>query len=70
MRYLVTATGRRLHIVREAAYHGADGNLVHGLCGAWPKVVAGMPIIIPERHKARGRATMCKTCVRLAPRDA
>jgi len=59
MRNLVTATGRRQHIVRENAYHGKNGDFFLALCGVWPKENGiGAPDAPPERR--------CKNCKRLS----
>jgi len=66
-RYFFTVTGSRLlHIVREMAYHGHDGNLLLGLCGAWPRTVEGskrVPDIIDETEVPD--VPICRTCTRL-----
>lgn len=62
MRNLVTSTGRRIHIVREMAFHSADGKLLFGLCGVWPKIIAGEPVVGGPDGPNKRR---CKTCKRL-----
>lgn len=37
MRLCLTYCGQKVHIIREDAYHGKDGTLLTGLCGAYPK---------------------------------
>lgn len=60
MRNLVTATGRRQHIVRENSYHGL-GRWMVALCGVEPKRVGNQPMV--GQPDAFGRR--CKTCKRL-----
>lgn len=52
-RYLVTSTGRRLHIVRENAYHSENMPLL-ALCGAHGRAT--------HLGDALRGPTNCKTC--------
>ena len=60
MRLFWSETGRRLHIVRECAWHGTDGTRVTGLCGALPDR-NGVWVAASENLGP----SPCKTCLRL-----
>lgn len=62
MRYLVTSTGRRLHIVREVAYEGIFGK--PALCGARAKIIDRKPTIVSS-PPAPGVAKVCRTCEKI-----
>lgn len=62
MRLMHTQTGRKTHIVREGAWHGQDGTMLNGLCGAW---INGTPWTPTPETAAIQAAYMCKTCDKL-----
>lgn len=58
MRLMFTNTGRKTHVVREGAYHGRDGTILSGLCGAR---IDGPPWEADELTPD----AECKTCTKL-----